>query len=79
MPDGPYARLAELEPRALRPAAFVLSNCWGAREQFHEAIARIVSDPAAVVGHFDEAAYSDHAPIVFVREILREAAAADPY
>lgn len=78
MSEGPYACLADLRAQYCRPAAFVLTNCWGAREQFHRAIARIICDPVAVVGHFDEAAYSDHAPIAFVRAILEGAPGADP-
>lgn len=50
-----------------------------ARKTLQEAIARIIYDPAAVVGHFDEAAYNDHAPVTFVDAILEDAAGADPY
>src|SRR5438128_487967 len=53
--DGPYARLADLDARSCRPSAFVLGNCRGAREQFNQAIGRIICDPAAIIGHFDEA------------------------
>lgn len=77
--EGPYATLADLPARFCRPAAIVLGNCRGARGQFYEAIARIICDPVAVVGHFDKAAYRDHAPIGFAYEILTTAHAADPY
>jgi hypothetical protein len=70
--EGPFADLASIPANGWRPAAIVLTNCRGARDQFSCELSRILRYPAAVAGHFDEADTHDHTPIEMIRTILAE-------
>lgn len=70
--EGPFADLADIAANGWGPAAIVLTNCRGARDQFACELSRILRYPAAVAGHFDEADTHDHTPIDMVQAILAE-------
>jgi hypothetical protein len=70
--EGPFADLANVPANSWGPAAIMLTNCRGTRDQFFGELSRVLRYPAAVAGHFDEADTWDHTPIEVVRTILAE-------
>ncbi|MFJ8752093.1 hypothetical protein ACIREO_22590 [Streptomyces sp. NPDC102441] len=72
-----FLLLDSLPARSWSASAVILTNCYGAREQFHRALSRLSAVPVAVAGHFDVAAKRDTTPVALTKALLQHSDAGD--
>ncbi|MCX4682138.1 hypothetical protein OG413_43945 [Streptomyces sp. NBC_01433] len=74
---GTFVLLDSLPARSWSASAVILTNCYGAREQFLRALGRLSTVPVAVAGHFEVAAKRDTTPVALGKALLQHSDAGD--